>query len=58
MIGTPHYMSPEVLNLKGYSLSVDYWSIGIIMFESYFGYYPFGRNANDPMDVYQDILKK
>ena len=58
MIGTPHYMSPEVLNLKGYGLSVDYWSIGIIMYECYFGTYPFGNNANDPMEVYQEILKR
>lgn len=51
-------MAPEVLQRRGYSLSIDYWSIGIIMYEIYFGTYPFGANANDPMDVYRDILKK
>ncbi len=39
-------------------MSIDYWSIGIIMYELYFGSYPFGQNANDPMDVYREILKK
>lgn len=29
IIGTPHYMAPEVLSGKGYSLTVDLWSIGI-----------------------------
>ena len=29
IIGTPHYMAPEVLSGKGYSLAVDLWSIGI-----------------------------
>ena len=56
--GTPHYISPEVLNGKGYSFSCDYWSIGIITHEIYYNYYPFGDNANDPMEVYKEILQK
>ena len=33
LIGTPHYMAPEVINGKGYSFSADYWSLGICIFE-------------------------
>lgn len=28
ILGTPHYMAPEILKSKGYGLNVDLWSIG------------------------------
>jgi cGMP-dependent protein kinase len=28
IIGTPHYMAPEIITGKGYTLAVDLWSIG------------------------------
>lgn len=56
--GTPHYIAPEVLLGRGYSFSADYWSAGILAFEIFFNYYPFGNKAVDPMEVYKDIIKK
>lgn len=56
--GTPHYIAPEVLLGRGYSFSADYWSVGILAFEIYFNYYPFGNKAIDPMEVYKEIIKK
>ena len=56
--GTPHYIAPEVLLGQGYGFSCDYWSLGIISYEIYYGIYPFGRNAKDPIDVYREVIKK
>lgn len=52
VIGTPHYMAPEITRGEGYSFSVDFWSIGICMFEFMFGFVPFGDNEEDPVEVY------
>lgn len=56
VVGTPHYMAPEIFERKGYSFSVDLWSIGICLFEFMVGYLPFGDNADDPFEVYKAIL--
>ena len=56
--GTPHYLAPEVIAGKGYSFSSDYWSLGITMFEIFYGYVPFGQGAKDAMDVYYEVLNK
>ena len=58
IIGTPHYIAPEILQGKGYSLSCDFWSLGICMFEIFYGIYPFGNAANEVIDIYKEILKK
>ena len=57
-IGTPHYMAPEVLKGKCYSLSCDFWSIGICMYEIFYGCCPFGKGAKDVMEIYQEIIYK
>ena len=58
IIGTPHYIAPEILQGKGYSLSCDFWSLGICMYEIFYGIYPFGNNANEVIDIYKEVLKK
>lgn len=32
IIGTPHYMAPEVFEGKGYSFEADYWSLGVLFY--------------------------
>lgn len=58
IIGTPHYMAPEILTGKGYSYSVDMWSIGICLYEFMIGYVPFAEEADDPYEIYEEIIKK
>jgi len=40
-VGTPDYIAPEVFSQNGYSQTVDYWSLGVILFEMILGYPPF-----------------
>ena len=58
IIGTPHYMAPEVVLGEGYSFQVDMWSIAICLYEFMCGGVPFGENAEDPMDVYLSIINE
>jgi cGMP-dependent protein kinase len=57
IIGTPHYIAPENLQGRGYSLSCDFWSLGICMYEIFYGKYPFGNYANEVIEIYKEILK-
>ena len=56
VIGTPHYLSPEILLGQGYSFSCDYWSIGIVAYEITYKCYPFGGHSKDVMEIYHDIM--
>jgi cGMP-dependent protein kinase len=58
IIGTPHFIAPEVIQGQGYGITSDYWSIGVTLFQIYYGSFPFGNNKSDIMDVYKDILYK
>ncbi|KAG8874019.1 hypothetical protein FRB97_006200 [Tulasnella sp. 331] len=47
IVGSPDYMSPEVLRGKAYTYSVDYWSLGCILFEFLAGFPPFSGASPD-----------
>ena len=55
IVGTPHYMAPEVSDGQGYTFSTDIWSLGIILFEMVCGCLPFGDNLDDPYEVLNAI---
>ena len=40
-VGTPDYIAPEVFGQAGYDETVDWWSVGVILFEMLVGYPPF-----------------
>ena len=58
VVGTPHYMAPEVITGKGYSFLADYWSLGVIVFEFFCGGVPFGESEEDPYVIYEKILER
>ncbi|XP_014251676.1 cAMP-dependent protein kinase catalytic subunit alpha-like isoform X2 [Cimex lectularius] len=39
--GTPEYLAPELLSGKGYGKAVDWWSMGVMLFELVHGLTPF-----------------
>ncbi|KAI9754502.1 MAG: assembly factor cbp4 [Chaenotheca gracillima] len=41
IVGSPDYMAPEVLKGEEYDFTVDYWSLGCMLFEALAGYPPF-----------------
>ena len=47
--GTPDYLAPEVILNEGYDWGVDYWGLGVLIYEMAAGIAPF--YAENPMDV-------
>ena len=45
IIGTPHYMAPEVISGRGYNFLVDLWSVGVCLYEFMVGRVPFGEEV-------------
>ncbi|KAK1442450.1 cGMP-dependent kinase [Babesia gibsoni] len=57
LIGTPHYMAPEIILGKGYGCIADVWSFGVCLYEFICGPLPFGNDAQDQIEIFRDILK-
>lgn len=46
VVGTPAYLAPEVLRNKGYNRSLDMWSVGVIIYVSLSGTFPFNEEED------------
>ncbi|KAF5398931.1 Non-specific serine/threonine protein kinase [Paragonimus heterotremus] len=54
--GTPEYMAPEVVRREGYDFAVDWWSLGVMLYEMLFGLPPFYHKVRERM--YTAILRE
>lgn len=53
-VGTPEYMAPEIIRNQGHDFAVDFWSLGILIFELLVGNPPF--SSSEPQKIYAKIL--
>lgn len=54
--GTPEYLAPEILKKQPYSRSVDWWTLGAVLYEMLYGLPPF--YSRDTPAMYDAILNK
>jgi serine/threonine protein kinase len=53
--GTPDYIAWEIVNNKEYNESVDWWSLGVLIFELCSGKTPFRARTSD--QIYRNIIE-
>ncbi|KAG6133111.1 hypothetical protein E4U38_003007 [Claviceps purpurea] len=62
IVGSPDYMAPEVLRGEEYDYTVDYWSLGCMLFEALTGFPPFAGAAPDEtwrnLKHWKEVLKR
>lgn len=54
VVGTPEYMAPEIILGRGHDRAVDWWAIGVLLFEFVNGNVPF--SARNILETYQKTL--
>ena len=56
--GTPGYLAPEIVREAGHSYNVDWWTLGILVYEMVVGRSPFHTASNNMDKLFENITKK
>ncbi|XP_077076960.1 protein kinase C, eta, b isoform X1 [Siphateles boraxobius] len=54
--GTPDYIAPEIILEELYGISVDWWALGVLVYEMLSGHAPFEAETED--ELFECILKE
>lgn len=57
LVGTPEYFAPETILGKGYTAAIDWWALGVMLHEFVVGPLPFGRQTEDQLELFREILE-
>nr|AML78215.1 putative LOV domain-containing protein [Juglandaceae sp. BC-2016] len=55
-VGTEEYIAPEIITGAGHTSEVDWWALGILLYEMFYGYTPFRGKTRQK--TFANILQK